>query len=613
MLKIKYGDDTYMVEPSPGIMLAELVGRAGIMLDLRCAGFGVCGRCQVRLTAGDFLVSGEPVTATATNPVDAPACHTEILGTEAEIIVPPESVVHADGQIAVDYTGFVHPERRACTLGQLKRPADFTVTARSLTALDGYARDYWPLPALRELGENFTDTTDNQAWVARLEDPGHGWISAVRPECFTPLAVAIDIGTTTVAVVLLDLDSNEPLCSVSAYNRQAVCGDNVASRISYSNATGGLERLRRLIVEETINPLLGRLLHETGRTKTDIVKVSVAGNTVMSHLFLGISPRSIGVIPFLPVSRSFAPLSAADCGLAVNPAARVEVLPAIAGYIGGDLTAGIIASGQHHRTARSLLVDIGTNCEIILCDGDRLYACAAAAGPAFEGAGIACGSRAAAGAIDRIDFDAAGKISYTTIDHAPPAGLCGSAMLDFLAGGFNCGLIDSFGRYNLDLLRANGHYLEVDYGNGPVHACVVASRPGGKPVYVSEADIEQVLKAKAAVYAGIKALLRQCKMKAADLEIVFLAGGFAKYLRVASAVTAGMLPPLPDNVFRKIGNSSLAGAVMNAVDPDFPALAEKVIDMPEAVELNTLPEFEDLYIDALMLPNFDPAAFAAIN
>lgn len=613
MLKIEYAGDIYTVEITSATTLAELVGRAGIMLDLRCAGLGVCGRCQVQLNVGDFIVSGKPVNvAEGKVPIIAPACHTEISGSQALISVPSESVVHADGQIAVDYSLFAHPERRACELIAIRRPNDFNSGASSLNAIDGYHRDFWTVPALRELGDVFEHSDD--AWLARLEGCTRGWIAAARPQRFTPLAIAIDLGTTTIAAALLDMDSGEPLASVSAYNRQATCGDNVSSRISYSASTpGGLERLRRLAVDETINPLISRLLHETGHRKNDVVKVSIAGNTVMSHLFLGISPRSIGMLPFLPVTKTFPQLPAADCGLAVNPAAVVELLPAVAGYIGGDITAGIISSGQHHRSSRSLLVDIGTNCEIVLCDGSQLYACAAAAGPAFEGAGIACGSRAAAGAIDRIDFTADFAIEFTTIDHAPPAGLCGSAILDFIAGGFNCGLIDAFGRYDLARLREAGLYLEVNYGNGPIHACRIASRPGGKPIYVSEADLEQVLKAKAAVYAGIKALLCQCHLRCSDLENVYLAGGFAKYMRISSAITTGMLPPVAEAICKKVGNSSLAGAVMNAIDPDFPALADRVIAMPHTVELNIMPEFEDLYIDALMIPNFDPAKFAELS
>lgn len=542
MLKINFSDNVYQVEITPDTMLSELAARVGIMLDLRCAGFGVCGRCRVELLSGTFIMDGKKTLVDA--PVSAPACRTQALGGKAEIFVPAISVVHTDGQIAVDYE-------------HIRKPL------RSNVAKKG-------------------------------------------------LAVAIDVGTTTVAMVLMDLERDEPLASVSAYNRQSACGDNVSSRISCAMAAPEkLQHLRHLIVRETINPLLRRLFAETHKNLQEVSKVSVAGNTVMAHLFIGASPESIGVLPFRPMYREFPAMTAKEAGLDVNPEAIVSLIPAISGYIGGDVTAGIIASGIDQNHQRSLLIDVGTNCEIVLCDGQNLYACAAAAGPAFEGAGIACGSRAAAGAIDHVWITEDLQLNYSTIEDAAPAGLCGSAIIDFLAEGFRCGLIDSFGRYNLDMLRIFGRYHEVDYGHGVIHGCVIAISSHGKPVYVSEADIEQVLKAKAAVYAGIKALLEQCHMKFNDLETVYLAGGFARYLHIENAVELGMLPPLKPDIYRKIGNSSLAGAVMDSIDPDFAKLATDIIDIPHIIELNILPEFENHYIDALMIPHFNPGEFEA--
>jgi len=591
MLTISFGNESYEMENESATLLADLIVRAGIMPDLRCGGMGICGRCQVELQFGEFLVDGIKITVVQGQPQVASACRTEVCSGPAAIVVPLEATIHADGQIAIDYEQLPQPQRSGCNL---------EIIAQSVASTYN-----WSLPAARELGQSLDG--DNVSIWAAIPAGKTRRVAAVKNQPFIPLGVAIDIGTTTVAAVLVDWENNAPLASVSAYNRQAVCGDNVASRISYSVAPGGLEKLRRLIVVETINPLLRRLLAETNRKSEDIVKVSVTGNTVMEHLFLGISPRSIGTLPFLPPLREFPELTAAELGLAVNPAALVSLVPAIAGYIGGDLTAGIIASGQHRDTQRTLLTDIGTNCEIILCDGGQLYACAAAAGPAFEGAGIVCGSRAAGGAIDHIEINTNLQFHFTTIDQAPPVGLCGSAIIDFLAEGFRSGLIDAFGRYNLEMLRQIDRYLAIDYGHGTIHACVIARRRGGKIIHVSEADIEQVLKAKAAVYSGIQTLLEQRGLTYADLDTVYLAGGFARYLRVENAVTLGMLPPLRDGVYRKIGNSSLAGAVMNLIDPDFPDLAAATIRRPQTIELNTVPDFENHYIDALMIPNCNAA------
>ena len=263
MLTVKFGAETYQVPVMPGDMLSDMIVRAGIMPDLRCGGMGICGRCRVELLSGEFREDGTVLMPSPGTPLSAAACHTEVCGEDAEILVPPESTVAADGQIAVDYTPPV-------------------------------------------------------GWNTSPGAAGQG------------IGVAIDIGTTTVAVIWFDLEQNRPLASVSAYNRQAVCGDNVASRISYSvSAPDGLQQLRRLMVTETINPLLHRLAAITGRKTADVTQVFVAGNTVMEHIFLGVSPQSIGVLPFVPQLREFPVTTAAETGLAVNPTATVRLIPAV--------------------------------------------------------------------------------------------------------------------------------------------------------------------------------------------------------------------------------------------------------------------------------------------
>ncbi len=556
MLKIHAGGQTYQFEAIKDRLLSEIAAANGIMLDLRCAGFGICGRCNVDLISGAFSVDGKEIIISS-EPLRVPACHTKAISQNAEISIPPESLVHTDGQIAVDFDSSKYSGKKAWTSEYGK------------ISLSG----------------------------------ANDWIASRRTITFSPLGLAIDIGTTTVAVVLADLETDKALGSASAYNRQSICGDNVASRISYASANpDGLERLQELIIKETLNPLIKRLLASCGKKSENIIKVSIAGNTVMTHIALGLSPESIGQFPFTPLYRKFPALSAASIGLEINPDALIVCAPAVSGYIGGDITAGMISTGQYLHQGKSLLIDIGTNCEIALHDNGKFFATAAAAGPAFEGAGIACGSRAASGAIDKLKMDSKLVISFTTIENAPPAGLCGSGMLDFLAEAFSCGLLDSFGRYNIPMLKDAGRHLEIDYGKAKIHACSIAKSSSGRDIYISELDIEQILKAKAAVYAGIETLLAEKNIRIDELDSVYLCGGFAKYMNTKSAVKIGMLPDFKH--IQITGNSSLAGAMMNLYDPDFQKLAENIADKPEAVELNTLTDFENNYIDALMIPNF---------
>lgn len=558
MLKIQAGGHLYLFEATEDKLLSEIAATNGIMLDLRCAGFGVCGRCNVDLISGSFSVNGEEIIISS-EPIRVPACHTKAISTDAEISIPSESLVHTDGQIAVDFDSSKYIGKKAWT------------SEHGQISLNGV----------------------------------NDWIASRRSSLFSPLGLAIDIGTTTVAIVLADLETDKALGSASAYNRQSICGDNVASRISYASYNpNGLERLQKLIIKETLNPLIKSLLASCGKKSEDIIKVSIAGNTVMTHIAVGLSPESIGQFPFTPLYRKFPALSAASAGLEINPDALVICSPAVSGYIGGDITAGMISTGQYLHKGKSLLIDIGTNCEIALHDNGKFFATAAAAGPAFEGAGIACGSRAASGAIDKISIDEKLNISFTTIEDSAPAGLCGSGMLDFLAEAFRSGMLDSFGRYNIPVLKQIGRHLEINYGKTKVHACSIAKSPSGKDIYVSESDIEQILKAKAAVYAGIETLLAERKIGIDELDIVWLCGGFAKYMNIESALKIGMFPDFKTEQLRKTGNSSLSGAMMNLYDPDFQQLAEAIADKPETVELNTLADFENNYIDALMIPNF---------
>lgn len=370
--------------------------------------------------------------------------------------------------------------------------------------------------------------------------------------------IAVDLGTTTVAAV--KLCNGEIVREATCFNRQSRFGDNVITRINHAGTSpGALEELRMAAVE-SVNELLDRLEPDGA------ARIALAGNTVMSCLFHGIDPSPIGVMPFTPPCRIFPVRGAAELGLRVGDI-PVLTVPAIAGYVGGDLTAGLLETPLRPG---ELLVDIGTNCEIILQTEQGMFCTAAAAGPAFEGAGIHCGSRAVPGAIDHYF----GRNSCSVIGGAAPAGLCGSAMIDFLAVERRLGHLNEFGRIQ------------------PPADCFEAA-PG---VTIYEWEIEQLLKAKAAVRAGIATLAAYCRT---PVKKLFLAGGFARYLDFGNAVACGMLP---DCELEAVGNTSLGGAARLAVQPGLAAELERLIDLPKDIPLNLLDEFEDNYIDGLLLP-----------
>ena len=400
------------------------------------------------------------------------------------------------------------------------------------------------------------------------------WKSIPLPDNESPV-IAVDMGTTT--VVAARIEHGIVTRTASTFNLQGQYGDNVISRITHSGTPEGLAQLQKAAVQ-TIDSLLSQWLDND-----EIKNLGLAGNTTMTCLLWGVECTSIGVSPFTPPLRQFPIRTSSQLGIsALPPDTPVHAMPSISAYVGGDLTAGLHETQLQPGEA---LVDIGTNCEIILCTPSGEYVCtAAAAGPAFEGAGIACGRRAVPGAIDHI----MPEWRFTTSANQSPNGLCGSAMLDFLAVGNQEGWLSSFGRLETDAIA--DRIRDID-------GCKAAEIAPN--VTLSERDLEQLLKAKAAVFAGIQSLLESQNMAFSDLKRLRLAGGFAKYMNLRSAVAIGMLPDVPFDI---VGNTSLAGAARLAAAPSMMDEFIRLSDLPREIPLNDIPSFEDNYIDALMLP-----------
>jgi uncharacterized 2Fe-2S/4Fe-4S cluster protein (DUF4445 family) len=425
-----------------------------------------------------------------------------------------------------------------------------------------------------------------------------------QPRFATGYGVAVDIGTTTVVAVLVRLDSGEILSCKSMYNQQILKADDVISRISLCSEPAGLKTLQQLVIDHTLNPLISQLCADGAVEPHEIVHLCVAGNTVMLHIFYALSPVSIGVLPFTPLQRCFES-TAEKLGIAIKPSAPVEAVPAVSGYIGGDITADMQLSGLTKRRGCALLVDIGTNGEIAFWDGSQITACATAAGPAFEGAGIMCGTRAVSGAIDTIDFEGSLDFKLSVIGLGEPIGLCGSAVIDFIAAGFRCGLINMMGRFDIELLRAHGRYTSV---NG-AHACVIHRTQDSDEtadIVITERDIAEILKAKAAIYSGIKTLLTEATRTVHDLEVVILAGGFASYINLNNAFEIGLLPTLGIDRYEIIGNGSLAGAIALLLNRQLADDYRLLIDQPHVVHLNRTAKFTEYYQDAVVIPNLCP-------
>ena len=604
--------------PVADTTLADLVESQGLMLDRRCGGNGVCRGCLVQLQRGRYLVNGECVDVAEGETLEALACRTSVISEDACVRIPAASLIEHSAKIETEFrVGVIHAgprtTRHILTLEEPvleNAPSD---RERLETALARVTHDSAPITLPHSLvGQLPTAIAEGKGTVtvtvAHLEREQR--IVALTPgEANNELyGIAVDIGTTTVVASLINLRSGDVLANASLYNQQIIRADDVASRISYCHNPEHREEMRRLVVDRTINPLIEDVCTDTGIQPDQILRVSVAGNTVMSHLFYGYAVDSIGRLPFNPVTCHYDALPAHAVGVSIAQESIVECLPSVAGYVGGDIVADILVSDMMQDAGNVLLVDIGTNGEMVYAENGRLWACATAAGPAFEGAGLMYGCRAAAGAIESIIITPSLEFEVSVIGNHPATGICGSGIVDFLAQARRAGLINTVGRFDIDTLKQCGRYHRIEDDGTTAHACIVVKgedAASGTPILITEYDISQVLKAKAATFAGMQSLLNARKQTFDGLNRVVLAGGFAKHIKIENGIAIGLLPDLPADRFDVIGNGSLAGALMAMVDPSAYDALTTIAGTPKVIELNLMPEFEHNFVDALSLPEED--------
>ena len=525
-----------------GRSLAEILSENGIELNMRCSGKALCDGCRIELTHGELtnVLNASTATAEPGSPIFLKSCLFGFAG-DAEnttIRVPSRSTLSHSHVVVTDFH--------------------------------------------LDIAEDIMATRRKKKKKAESPKPG------TRP----PLGAAVDVGTTTVALTLVELDGGESTGKTAALNQQAKFGDNVISRIKLcSENTSMLQPLQKAINEETIMPLLREALRRANRSETDLTRMVIAGNTTMLHLVAGVDPSPLGVLPFKPtfLSHTVLPLGVITSG------AEIHLLPGISAYVGADISAGIFATKMLKSDKTSLLIDIGTNGEIVLCNKGTAFACATAAGPAFEGVGLTSGTRAIPGAVCHVAMRASPFVIDIEVIGAKekPIGMCGSAYIDFLASAKRSGLAGEFGRLSDD--KAFIERISSAPGNA-VRAVRIADG-----VMVSEADISALLQAKAAVAAGIQILMKRAGVTADQIDTVYLAGGFGLNINIDNAIACGLLPGFVPAQIKAIGNSSLAGAYLALIDDEATAEMERYRKDIEVVELNLDPAFEDLYIDNMAL------------
>jgi uncharacterized 2Fe-2S/4Fe-4S cluster protein (DUF4445 family) len=625
------------MEVSPGTELLEAARRAGVGLDAFCGGQGTCGTCLVRVATGRVdMDASVPAGEAAAGWVQA--CNTRVLDSHVSVEVP-EQVGSVGGQF-VDDDAAAGPARsellpKDLLPAPMDRELDPLVVKRLLRvpppqlqdglsdldrvkrALSGLCEE-WGTPEVV-----YTLSVMRAAAEALRADGGNVTLTLIRErgrlhvigieagDCTSRLhGIAVDLGTTTVAVQLIDLCTGRILATRTDYNAQVPCGLDVISRINYARRPGGLEELRRRAMD-TVNRLILDVTDGRQVEASEIRSAVISGNTTMIHLLLGLGPEYIRLEPYAPTVLEAPLLRAAELGLEIDADAGIFLSPCVGSYMGGDIAAGLLCTDLAADTdAVNLFLDIGTNGELVIGNAEFLVACACSAGPAFEGGGIDCGMRAATGAIERVEVDAeTGQAHYSTIGRVAPRGLCGSGMIDLLANLLLAGWIDLGGR--LDRSRPSP-CIEID---GKRARYVIASAdetPRGKPIAISEAGIENIIRAKAAIYSASSLMLKQVGLAFSDLANIYIAGGFGRFLDLEKAITIGLLPDLPREKFHYIGNASLLGSYRVAVSRGFRQRQQGIARRMTNIELSADPAYMDEYTGALFLPHTDLAQFPSV-
>jgi len=436
-----------------------------------------------------------------------------------------------------------------------------------------------------------------------------GWLLDFEPgnteaECF---GAAFDVGTTTLAGMLVDLRTGQALALSSRLNPQTGFGDDVLARVLHaSQSPGALEELHHAVIS-AVDEMLGELVEQAGVERRRVYELSFAGNTTMQHLLCRIDPRHLGEVPFVPATADRLLVDAAGLGLHAHARARAYVMPVIGGFVGGDTVAGILATSLADAQGPTLLVDIGTNGEIVLCAGGQIAAASTAAGPAFEGARILHGMRGSSGAIEKVIVD--GGLRINVIGDVPPVGLCGSALIDLAAELLRHGVLSREGRLRSgqelpERLLPELHQRVVPYNQHAAFLLASESETGtGRPIVVTQRDFRELQLASGAIRAGIAILLRRAGLGPADLESVLIGGGFGNFIRRSNAQQIGLLPPeIPRHRIRYQGNTSLAGARLVTISRRARQMAEELARRTRHVDLSSDPEFRWAFAESMIFP-----------
>ncbi len=633
-LKVIFQPENKEVIAHPGERLLDVAERAGIYINSLCGGQGVCGKCRLKVIKGEVNFSSAAVGFLDKKELEAGfilACQSKLEDSDLEVWIPPESrqeeeqilmvdnIVHYQDPEKVERNGvqqqvsYYQPLCRKFFL-QLPEPT----LQDNLSDLDRIYRELRKrLPdtalsadfsCLRGLSRLLRQHKWQVTAAVHMRDVDCPHMQHLEPgnTADRNFGVAIDVGTTTIVTQLINLVSGEVVGVEASHNQQARYGDDVISRMIFACGRGGLDPLKNAVIT-TINSLINSLVAGAGIQHEDITCFTASGNTTMTHLLLGLEPCTIRIEPYIPTANRFPVAMAKEVGLLGHPSARLHCMPCVSSYVGGDITAGVLASGMNDSPQLSALIDVGTNGEIVIGNNEWLVCCSASAGPAFEGGGTKCGMRATKGAVQKVSIRGE-RVIYSTVGGAKPRGICGSGLIDLIAELMAERIIDQSGKF---VMMDHPHVRVVD----DVAEFVVASEAeaeGGKAVVLTEDDIGNLIKSKGAILAAMRILIENLGLGFDDLDNLFVAGGFGAHLDIEKAVMIGLLPDIPKEKIRFIGNSSVAGSRLGLLSTHAFRKAEAIAKQMTYFELSVHPGFMSEFVAALFLPHTQMELFPTV-
>ena len=626
------GGAAVSIECNPGDNLLEVARRANVAIDAPCSGNGSCGKCRVQLLEGQLdTIPSRHISQEEFDAGWRLSCNSKVAG-DCTVLVPDIASAYQSRMKTADLSS---PQEIAifenAKAQLLESGIEFTNSFRSVVVemaeptLDDTMPDNerltWavqealgveqveiPYVVMKKLAHTLRAHAFKVCVKGQMLGNSFRCMELSAPEDTAIVGCAIDIGTTTVTMVLTDLETGKLLAKGSSGNGQIRYGADVINRIIEQGRPGGVKKLQDAIIKETLTPIIANLCKTSGIQATSILRLAIGSNTTMNHLLLGVDSESIRMEPYIPSFFGWKGLLAGDLKLPANPLAPVEIAPNIGSYVGGDITAGTLSAMIWDKDEMSLFIDLGTNGELVFGNRDFLMSCACSAGPAFEGGDISCGMRATDGAVEACVIDKATMEPTLTVVGEPGqkvVGICGSGIIDIISELFRCGIINNKGLF----VREGSRVKRDQHDMGRYVIATAQESETGREVALNEVDIDNFIRAKGAIFSAIDTLLQSVDMTVDMIDKVYVAGGIGSGINMKNSVNIGMLPDVDLEKYEYIGNSSLSGAyAMVMSDSALEKLAEISANMTY-VELSTYPGYMDSFVAACFLPHTDARLF----